>query len=500
MSESRPNFVFILTDQQRRDSLGCYGNPVIQTPQLDALASEGVLYDRAFVANVVCSPSRASIFTGRYPQAHGLVTNGMRLVESEVTIPQALAASGYRTAAVGKIHLAPHQDTDPKMAGPEANYQSPESIGFWQAGKPFPLPYYGFEQVRVCNGHGSDYTDYYRDLCAADPKLPELFKSTNSLTPPSGAPSSWKSALPEEHHSTTWVADQVIGILEQYARSTQPFFLFAGIPDPHAPYCPPAPWCDMYDPADVPLPHRHLGEIKNGSNHYVGRIEEYAGHFGFHPTDMPEAYIREIIAHTYGMVSLLDKHVGRIVHTLERLGLRERTIVIFSSDHGEHLGDHWFIYKVVPYEELFRVPLIWSCPDRFGARRQSGIVSHVDLMPTILDLAAAQMPHGIQGVSYRQGLEDKGGQDFAGRPFAYVEDDDSDGERFARTLRTDRFRLTYYLPQEEGDLFDLEKDPHELENRWKDPNYGNIRNEMVQRLLTATIQAADPKPIRYCPV
>lgn len=490
----RPNFVLILTDQQRRDSLGCYGNRIIKTPTLDALAQEGVLFDNAFTANTVCSPSRASLLTGRYPRSHGLVINGMRLDPvNEITLPQLLATNGYHTANVGKIHLAPASDVDPEMTANESGYESPESIGYWAAGKKLPLPYYGFQEVRMCDGNG--WTDYYQDLLAKDPKLPDLLKVENALKPPSGAPSSWKSAIPEEHHSTTWVADEAIQKLERFAGSTDPFFLCVSFPDPHFPFCPPAPWCDMYDPACVPLPRRHRDQFKTASAYYQRMIEQYTREFSYNPMDMPEDYIREIIAHTYGMVSLLDTHIGRIVDTISRLGLQDDTNIIFTTDHGEHLGDHGFIYKVAPYDELIHLPLIWWSPSRFGKpRREQGIVSHVDLMPTLLDLAGIAYPRGVQGVSYQATLQNSNSP---GRSWAYLEDDLEDGKAYKRTLRTLRYRLTYYLPDADGELFDLEKDGDEFINRWHDPGYRTVRNEMMELLLRATIESSDPKPERF---
>ena len=497
MSDSkRPNFVLILTDQQQRKSLGCYGNQHIKTPRLDALAQEGVVFDSAFTANTICSPSRASLLTGRYPRTHGLATNGMQLDQvNEITLPQVLAANSYRTASVGKIHLAPHGELDPVITATESGQESPESLNFWKAGKKFPLPYYGFQEVRLCNGHGNDWADYYHDLLARDPKLPELMKMEKALISPTGAPSSWKSALPEEHHPTTWVADEAIQKLEKFAGRAEPFFLCVSFPDPHAPYCPPAPWCDMYDPSSVPPPRRHPDQLKTASAPYRRTNEKYTKLFGYNPMDMPEDYVREIIAHSYGMVSLLDKHIGRVIDTISRLGLQDDTVVIFTTDHGEHLGDHGFIYKAAVYDELIHLPLIWWSPSRFAQpRRQQGIVSHIDLMPTILDLAGIDGPRGVQGISYKAGLQIA---EHPGRDWAYLEDDEGNDTTYMRTVWTPHCRLTYYLPEAEGDMFDLDSDPDEFINRWNDPAYRSLRNEMMELLLRATIESADPKPEKF---
>ena len=494
-----PNFVFILTDQQQREGLGCYGNQVADTPNIDRLAAGGVTFENAFCANGECMPSRASLLTGRMPRTHDLVANGTWLSPKELTLPQVLASNGYRTRHVGKIHLSPHGALDPRIGTNETGYESPEGPEFWAAGKEFPLPYYGFQEAQVCAGHGEDHMHYYRDLLERDPGLPELLKMENALEPPSGAPYSWKSAIPEEHHCSTWVGDKAVEALQSFAQANDPFFLFVGIPDPHVPFCPPAPWCYKFNPADMPMPKRDRRETESASRMYMQTLARYAEILPYHPMEMPEEHIREIIAHTYGMVSLLDKTVGRIIAALERLGLEDDTVVIFSTDHGEHLGNHWLIYKTLPYDELIHLPLIWYNPSRFApGTRPEGIVSHIDMMPTILDLAGIQHPRGIQGTSYAEGLSTG---EVAGRPYAYMEDDGlgTNSVSYTRTIRTAEYRLTYYLPLEEGELFDLRNDPNEFVNRWNDPEYGRVRREMTELLLQATMQASDPKPERVAP-
>lgn len=495
MSHCKPNFLFILTDQQQRKGLGCYGNDIARTPNIDRLAQEGVIFDNAFTANVICMPSRASILTGRMPRAHGLVTNGNYLDPLEITLPQVLAEQGYRTSHVGKCHLAPHAESYPGCSKSDCGYESPEGKEFWAAGKKVPLPYYGFQQAKFASGHGKDHTDYYNEIKARDPRLPELLKSENALKPLSGAPSSWKSAIPEQHHCSTWVADNAISNMEEFARGDNPFFMFVGFPDPHVPYCPPAPWCDMFDPQSVPMPNRSRVELETASKTYARRIKEFAEVWPYHPLDMPDEHIREIIAHTYGMVSLVDKNIGRIMDTLKRLNLDENTIVIFSTDHGEHLGDHWLVYKMCIYDELIRLPLIWSCPGRLASgKRIEGIVSHIDIMPTILDLAGSNHPRGVQGISYAEGLGD--GQ-IEGRPYAYLEDDaiwHEGNNTYLRTIRTPEYRLSYYFPEGDGELFDLKNDPNEFINRWHEPAYHSVRTELMELLLQAAMQAADPKP------
>ena len=492
-STPQPNFIVILTDQQRRDSLGCYGNPVAQTPHLDRLAGEGVVFDNAFSANVVCMPSRATLLTGRYPRAHGVITNGVPLSEDEVTLGECLAGVGYATAAAGKTHLTPHSIGE-SPPGSGNVYAGPETRGWHESGKDYPLPYYGFQHLMTHQGHPSDGTHHYEELVAIDPKLPDLWERENALVPPTGAPSSWKSAMPEEHSSSVWVADKTIEFIDQFKRAGNPFFIQVGFPDPHFPYCPVAPWCDMYDPADVPLPNRSLEEVPLKSEYYRRRLARFEKSLGYHPTDMPEAYVREIIAHTYGMVSQIDSNVGRIVKHLEDRGLADNTVVVFLTDHGEHLGDHHLIYKAIVYDELYHLPMIWWAPGRLAAGRRVGeLVSFVDFMPTILDLAGLAEPRGVQGRSLRGALA---GDAFEGREAVLLEDDDEDNRAFCRTIRTARYQMTYYLPDRQGELYDMQEDPKQLVNRYNDGAFQNARARLFEMMSVEMMYACDPKPAR----
>jgi arylsulfatase len=478
----------IYTDQHRCDGLSCYGNGLLQTPNLDRIAAGGVLCENAFVANCVCSPSRASVATGRYPSAHGLKSNGLQLPADELTFQEILRQQGYGTASVGKIHLA--------GVNSPLEENSPESAAFWQAGRTFPSPCYGFETVRLANhSHRADghYGEY---LQAAGPRLSELLTQERALARPTGAPSSWQSAIPEEHHCSTWIADESLSLLEDYAQGSKPFCMQVSFPDPHFPYCPPAPYCHQYDPADVPMPRRTVAEI-SGSPHLRFRMERLSKSLGFPVTDITESQVREIIAHTYGMISLVDRNVGRILDRLEELGLADNTLVVFLADHGEHLGDHWLIYKCSEYDELIRVPLLWRLPGRFDAgRRLQGLVSHIDIAPTILDTLGVEIPLAMQGQSYTQALC---GKDWDGREWIMVEGDDTRSNSFSRTLRTPRYRFTRYPDRGEGELYDLQEDPNEFRYVYEDPAYEAVKNELTLQLLDASLQSLDPLPTGEAP-
>ena len=480
----RPNVMIFIMDQQRRDSLGCYGNNTIQTPNLDKIAEGGVIFDNAFTTNPVCMPSRASMLTGRYPLAHGVKTNGIALPQSEITLPDILKKNGYKTASVGKIHLSP--------LTAELDEDSPESMKHWEAGHRMPLPYYGFQKVRLCDGDLFDWTDYYLYLKEKDEKLLELLKKENALTKPTGSPSSWKLALPEEYHASTWIGDESIKFLEGYVKENAPFLMHISFPGPHFPYVPPAPYCYMYDQTSVPMPRRTIEETINGSKYLKIRLEKLGKVLGYSPLDMPEEYIREIIAHTYGLVTLVDKNIGRIIKKVEELNLSDNTIILFISDHGEHLGDHWLIYKALVYDELIRIPMIWKFPGHLlTGKRLNGMVSNIDIMPTILDLAGIEVPYGVQGNSIRAGLE---GRDWNGRDCIIVQDDDPRTNDYNHTLRTNRYRLTRYAELGIGELYDFEDDPNEFKCVFDDPRYKKVRDELILQMLDMGLKSIDPLP------
>jgi arylsulfatase A-like enzyme len=259
----------------------------------------------------------------------------------------------------------------------------------------------------------------------------------------------------------------------------------------------------MYDPADVILPRRRKDEIESKPSDYRWRLERFRKAWKYHPTEMPERYIREIIAHTYGMVSMLDYHIGRILDHLDELKLSDDTVIMFSTDHGEHLGDHWLIYKCAPYDECTHIPMIWRCPARFASGiRQEGFVGLFDAAPTIIELAGCDIPRGVQASSFSGALTQSNWQ---GRDWVLQEDDDVDLEKdlrilpVVRTLHTPRYRITNYFYRGDGELYDLEEDPNEFRNLWDDPAYRNVKNELTEVMLQAVSQAVDPKPARVAP-
>ena len=497
MATRRPNFVCFVTDQHRADHVGCYRNPDVATPNLDRLAREGMAFNNSFVANPVCMPNRASLFTGRYPKAHGLRENGMTLSHEERVLPELLRQEGYATASFGKIHLAPYGLSEERAEAPHDRY---ETRDFWEKGGELPLPYYGFEQVYLTTGHGPYCGGHYkREIEKRSPGSARKLLHENALRPPTGARESWKAAIPEELHYNTLIADHAVDFLEQRGVD-QPFFAWCSFPDPHHPYSPPAPYCDQYDPDSLTFsPACRETEFDDLPPYFkeCRAGKRLVGGLRGDVRTVTEAHYREILAHTYGMISMVDANVGRVLDALERRGLMDNTVIVFLSDHGDLMGDHWLINKgPFLYRGLVRVPTIWRVPGkRPGGESASAMVSAVDVCPTVLDLAGVSIPEGVQGRSYRQVLE---GCEGAHRDWAYIEYDESYLSDRLRQIRSDEWAMTYYAGHDYGLLFDLQKDPDELHNRWDDPAYTDVKAELLAEMLRQTSSADDWLPEKRC--
>ena len=414
-------------------------------------------------------------------------------------MPGALAAAGYRTHGVGKFHLTPFaskRGVDPANLDP-ADY--PESRHMWGKGLlgQLPTPYYGLQSAHLVSGHGDFFWGEYRDWLLRE--APEVVRAIDAHKKEKGEgwQSSFRSYVPAELHHSRWIADRTVEFLQIQSRTSQPFFCWSSFPDPHHPYHAPDPFFSMYHPADMPEPNRREGELALLAPHYTKVQTEDWPVVGM-PTPLSRYYGRtpEIMARTYAMVSNIDANVGRVLDALEELGLRENTIVVYLSDHGDLMGDHWLQQKgPFHFDGLVRVPFIWSWPARIAAGRELGsLASMLDLAPTILDLCGVSLPENparmkatfsaehpaMPGHSLRPLLE-AGGAPV--RDSAFIDhDDDASGLR-VRTLVTERYRLTVYAGQPFGELFDLQEDPKEQRNLWADPGSRGLKAELTERLL-----------------
>jgi arylsulfatase len=450
----RPNVLIIHTDQQRWDTLRCMGNELMHTPNLDVLAAEGAMFTNCFANNPVCMPSRMSLMTGQYPSALGCATNGIPLPEDTLTVNRMLKPYGYHTANIGKLHFQNHSNRDHRD----------------------PHPDYEFDTLILSDEPGC-YDDAYIkwvENIAPDQvyncrvAYPPAANMPDNGKPPRGAitPYLWESDEGLTH--TAFVASETCNYIREHKHER--FFAFAGIYAPHAPLNPPKRFVDMYNIDEMPLPY--IGETEKGPVKYASPDQ-----------------LRKMKAYYYALISHIDDQVGRMLKTLEEEGLKGKTLVIFTSDHGEHLGDHGLTGKGAPgYDSCLHVPLIISLPGMIRpGLKIDDLVEQVDIVPMILDYCGIQTPRIVQGRSIRPALQE---QSYDPRNSILMEYK----APFRVSWRTVRTLEYKYCRNNAGRelLFDLKKDPHELSNLANEEHYRNVlqmmRNEMLSRWFDAEKQ------------
>lgn len=484
----RPNILLITSDQQHWNTLGCL-NSEIQTPFLDRLASEGTLYTRAYCPNPTCTPTRASMITGKYPSQHGAWSLGTKLLESEHTVGEDFMAAGYRTALVGKAHFQPLQGTDdyPSLE----SYPTLQDLDFWRE---FKDPFYGFEHVELARNHtdeahvGQHYAIWLEEKGCTNWR--DYYRS------PTGNNDDQKRTweIPEEYHYGTWIAERSCALLEDYAAKEEPFFLWSSFFDPHPKYLVPRPWDTMYDPESLTVPSVVEGEHDANPPHlqltqqekpdYSPWRESGFGLHGFHSHLHDRAELAKDIATYYAMTSLMDKQIGQIVDRLDALGLADNTLIIFASDHGHYYGQHGLTAKgAFHYDDGVRVPFIARQPGRVPAGvRSDAIQSLVDIAPSFLGACGLDIPLTMAGVD--QSPVWYGEQDSA-RDHALVENRHEPSTIHMKTYVGERYKITSYRGHDYGELFDLREDPNEVRNLWGDPASASLKTEMLLKLLHA---------------
>ena len=374
------NLLFLFTDEQRADTLAAYGNRGIRMPHLDRLASRSVLFERAYVTQPVCTPSRSTILTGLWPHTSGCTENNVPLRDETPCLPELLPAGKYATAYYGKWHL-----------GDELR------------------PQHGFADWRSIE---DGYRKHYGPRCDRDARSDyHHFLIANGIRPADGSafPREEAARLDEEFSKPAYLAREAAAFLRGHRKD--PFVLFVNFLEPHMPFF--GPRDGQYGPAEVALP-ANFDHPPTGEQHPKYRLfrEHYrrAGCGGSGPLG-DEAAWRRLIARYWGLCSQVDTHVGTILAALEDCGLAERTIVVFTSDHGDMMGSHQLAAKCVMLEEAVRVPMMIRLPGQAAGRRIPGPVSQIDLLPTLLDLMGEAVPGCLQGRSLRPVIEGRGVRD-----------------------------------------------------------------------------------------
>ena len=479
--ENRPNILWICSDQQRFDSLGCYGNAFVRTPNLDRLAKEGVLFEHAYSQSPVCTPSRASFLTGRYPRTTRCRQNGQAIPPDEVLVTKQLRDAGYVCGLAGKLHLAPCNPSVCK--GTEARIDDGYDQFFWS-----------HDPGDVWFTH--DYIQWLRDKGLRRDSRP--FRE-----------SKYVQVIPSEEHSqTTWSIERAMSFIGGAERFKQPWLFSVNMFDPHHAFDPPVTALERYRDIlnDIPLPNYVAGELENKPIwQQIDHNGAYGNRSGYPYAEMNATDHRWVRAAYWAMIDVIDTQVGRLLNFLDETGQRENTIVIFTSDHGEMLGDHG-IYLKGPYfyEPAVRVPLIISGPGMLNnGARSDALVELVDLTPTLLAASDTEPHPGIQGQSLLPMLTGEKALD-THREDVYCEYYNAMGwhrepTAHATMVRSRRHKIVAAHGTGGGELYDLDADPRETKNLWDSPEHTAIRLEMQERLIDRMAWTVDPLPARQAP-
>lgn len=491
---TKPNILLITSDQQHWST---FLNPEIQTPNLDRLAHEGTVYQRAYCPNPTCTPTRASIITGKYPSQHGAFSLGIKLPEHEPTVGDVFQRAGYRTALVGKAHFQQLWGTDefPSLE----SYPLMQDLNFWRE---FHGPFYGFEHVELARNHADEaHVGQHYAIWMEDNGLTNW---RDYFQPPTGNNPNQrhKWPIPERYHYNNWIAERTNALLDRYQQNGENFFLWASFFDPHPPYLIPEPWDTMYDPARVTVPHVTPGEHDLNPIHFQmtqQRDPDFSPWYetggnalhGLHSHLHDRDELAKDIACYYGMISCMDKYIGVILDRLDELGLAENTLVVFTSDHGHFYGHHGLIAKgPFHYEDEIRVPFIVRWPGHVPAGQQSdALQTLVDLPPTFLSACDIDVPDEMTGVDQKAVWM---GQTKVAREHVLVEHHHQPTTVHVRTYVDARYKLTLYCLRDYGELFDLKTDPGEIHNLWDDPAAADLKAELIFKLLLAEMAREEP--------
>lgn len=425
MSGKRPNLLILHTDQQSTWTLGIYGGKLIGTPNIDSIGEEGAVFNNFFCNHARCSPSRACMLTGRYPFYNGVYTNALRFNEGEVTIAHILAENGYDTAYRGKWHL------DGK--GKPGWVKPQDTMGFNDA-------------VMYNRGHWKTMVERPGE------EFPYVSMDIGD----------------EKTYPTDWLADKTIEYIKKPREN--PFFLMVSIPDPHPPFNVRAPFDTMYDPEEMPVPDTFYEEnlpvwVDNVHKKFVAKKK-----------GVTEDELKRIKAQYCGEVKCIEYNVGRILNCLSEQGILDDTIVVFTSDHGEYMGEHGLLQKNQLYETAYKIPLVIRWPEKIIPGTEiNSLVDTVDFQQTILGLMDIKPCGREQGRDASPLLT---GHDIEWEDNVYIYRDEMN---FAGVF-TDKYQLV--LSKEGGSmLFDRENDPKQINNLFENPDYKEVVRELGLKVI-----------------
>ena len=479
------NILWLCTDQQRYDTIHALGNSAINTPNIDRLVETGISFQNAFCQCPVCTPSRGSFLTGRYPGTNRLRQNGQAIPEDTLLVTRLLADSGYSCGLSGKLHLSPCQDRIEKRINDSYTefYWSHSNFPKWKENQ--------YTQW-LFNEMGKSWEETY--------SYP--LEKIAAAGPVGGLPDShvaW-DGQPSDFHQSKWCVDRALDFIDRHQDG--PWLFSVNFFDPHHPFDPPREYMDHYKPEHMPLPSYTVGELE--SKPEFQRIDHqgaYGGR-GLSFANTSDYEHQMITAAYYAMIENVDANIGRLLDYLEQSGQRENTLVIFMSDHGEMLGDHG-IYLKGPYlyDSLIKVPLILSWPSAYmKSLRSSALVELVDLAPTILEAAGLVIHPGMQGRSLNTICTGKADPN-KHRDTVYCEYHNAMTEHrnphpYLTAVRDNDYKIVVYAGLIEGEFYDLRADPGEHRNLWTDRRYSETKQRYLLKCLERTVFTADPLPAR----
>ena len=465
MPSDRPNILVLMSDQQRLDTVSAYGlNDVCRTPHIDDLARRGVRFDAAFTPTAICSPARASFYTGVYPHKHGVTGNGLCIREGLQGLNRYLEEAGYRSGYAGKWHV--DEETGPSGKG----FVGQDFMGYAFPGSGV-LP--GLQFGAKPRGH-NPYVDYLKER-GFDPP-PSVSRRYVGTNPSNQAQEMF--ALhdgPVESCIEYFVAEECIRVMDELAQGDEPFFLWGNFWGPHSPSLVPEPYFSMYDPAAIPE-HPSYRETFENKPYRQQLIEKLwgLGDYGW------EGF-QQIGARYFGHCTLIDDMVGRVVAHLEKLGIADNTVIIYTADHGDCMGAHKLIEKgEFMYDEIYRIPLVVSHPAcRNPGSSSDDFVYLQEITASILDMAGLPVPEHFDGDSFLPAMLEGGRHN--GREEVYCVFDRHFTVANQRMVRSRTHQFTFNSG-DQGELYDLEKDPHQLDNVYADPAYDGVRRDLMDRM------------------
>ena len=515
--------LFITTDQQRWDSLGCNGNRFCRTPNIDALAAKGINYSHAYNQNTVCMPARSSILTGQYVRTHGVFANGVPLPTDAPSFAQYLKdKAGYRTALIGKAHFEP--GFDPQFKFLENARQRDGDLGPWRGFD------YAIHAMHIASFGGRPVGHYGRWLRAHNKEAFDNWPPLLNASPggDTGAPETCNHKIGREFYHTDWLTGLALDWLDTLD-ADEDWMLWLSFPDPHHPWDPPVSELGRCDWRDLPLPDGHPGspeEIRkvlarkpaHWLDYYDGKfVNAEGGPQNFRPQQLLADNIREINAKVHVMNEMIDDAVGKVMARIRARGWDDDTDVLFTTDHGELQGDFGLVYKG-PFhvDALMRLPFIWrpapSAKVAPAVIRQP--VEQVDLAPTFCAIA------GIDAAPWMQGRALPKAEDGSRQRAICEWDSQFPGYGFHfRSIYRDGYVLTRYEPStagvpnglethfpayagfethirydgSEGELYDLKSDPHQFNNLWSDPKHKGLKSDLVADLYDHLPEERAPK-------